>query len=184
MISEEIQNDRLTLFHTSNIEIRVPDLYRGRKNADFGQGFYLTPDKEFTYRWAGENAVVNEYELDLTGLRVHRFERDEDWFQYIYQNRRVKDTIEADVIIGPIANDTIFDTFGIISSGYLKPEEAMKLLMIGPEYTQVTIKTEEALKQLTWIRSERIEKLEPGQKKAEEEAYQAAFAEVMQEMLG
>lgn len=184
MISEEIQNDRLTLFHTSNIEIRVPDLYRGRKNADFGQGFYLTPDKEFTYRWAGENAVVNKYELDLTGLKVHRFTRNEDWFQYIYQNRRVKDTIEADVIIGPIANDTIFDTFGIISSGYLKPEEAMKLLMIGPEYTQVTIKTQEALKQLTWIRSERIEKLEPGQKKAEEEAYQAAFAEVMQEMLG
>ena len=169
MISEEIQYDRLTLFHTSNIEIRVPDLYRGRKNADFGQGFYLTPDKEFTYRWAGENAVVNKYELDLTGLKVHRFTRNEDWFQYIYQNRRVKDTIEA---------------VGIISSGYLKPEEAMKLLMIGPEYTQVTIKTQEALKQLTCIRSERIEKLEPGQKKAEEEAYQAAFAEVMQEMLG
>ena len=29
------------------------------------------------------------------------------------------------MIIGPIANDTIFDTFGILSSGFLKPEEAL-----------------------------------------------------------
>lgn len=29
-----------------------------------GWGFYLTPDKDFTYRWAGNNAFVNEYEFD------------------------------------------------------------------------------------------------------------------------
>ncbi len=40
---------------------------------------------------------------------------------------RVPDTLSADVIIGPIANDTIFETFGIISSGYLTTEQAMKL---------------------------------------------------------
>jgi hypothetical protein len=39
-------------------------------NADFGWGFYLTPDKDFTYRWAGENAIVNEYELDESGLII------------------------------------------------------------------------------------------------------------------
>ena len=33
----------------------MPDFYRGRKNADFGQGFYLTPDREFAYRWAYED---------------------------------------------------------------------------------------------------------------------------------
>ena len=27
-------------------------------------GFYLIPDKDFTYRWAGKNAFVNEYEFD------------------------------------------------------------------------------------------------------------------------
>ena len=43
----------MRLYHTSDREIRNPDLPRGRKNADFGQGFYLTPDREFTYRWAG-----------------------------------------------------------------------------------------------------------------------------------
>ena len=49
------------------------------------------------------------------------------------------------MIIGPIANDTIFDTLGIMTSGYLKTEDAMKLLLIGPEYRQVTIKTEKGV---------------------------------------
>ena len=51
----------MKLYHTSTLEIRKPDLYRGRKNADFGQGFYLTPDWEFCRRWATGNAVINEY---------------------------------------------------------------------------------------------------------------------------
>ena len=55
----------MILYHTSDREIRNPDIHYGRKNADFGWGFYLTPDREFTYRWARDNAVVNEYELDV-----------------------------------------------------------------------------------------------------------------------
>ena len=31
-----------------------PDITIGRKNADFGQGFYLTDDLDFTRRWARE----------------------------------------------------------------------------------------------------------------------------------
>ena len=139
----------MKLYHTSNVEIREPDIHRGRINADFGQGFYLTPDREFTYRWARDNAIVNVYELDERGLEIHRFVRDEDWFSYIFNNRRVKDGLAADVVIGLIANDTIFETFGIISSGYLKAADALKLLMIGPEYTQVAIKTQKAMLEIT-----------------------------------
>ena len=175
---------RMILYHTSDREIRNPDIHRGRKNADFGWGFYLTPDRDFTYRWARENAVVNEYELDETGLRIHRFTRDVDWFRYIYQNRRLQDGLTADVVIGPIANDTIFDTLGIISSGFLKPEDALKLLLIGPEYTQAAIKTENALRQLRWIRSERIGRLEKDLLKAEQEAFQEKFARELEKITG
>ena len=82
-------------------EIREPKIDWGRKNADCGQGFYLTPDRDFTLRWAGPDAVVNEYELDLSGLTVHRFSREDAWFDYLYQNRRGRDTLKADVVIGP-----------------------------------------------------------------------------------
>lgn len=168
----------MVLYHTSDREIRNPDIHYGRKNADFGWGFYLTPDRDFTVRWAGENAVVNVYELDEKGLDIHSFTRSTDWFRYIFDNRRLKDGIEADVVIGPIANDTLFDTFGILSSGILKPEDAMELLMIGPEYTQAAVKTEKAAKQLRFIRSERIDRISEESRKTEQEAYQDAFAEV------
>ncbi len=167
----------MILYHTSDREIIYPDIHRGRKNADFGWGFYLTPDKEFTYRWARDNAVVNEYELDENGLDMHVFLRDQEWFKYIFNNRRLKDVLKSDVIIGPIANDTIFDTLGIISSGYLKQEDAMRLLLIGPEYRQVAVKTEKGAKQLRFIRSEKIERLDEKALKAEQDAYQKAFAE-------
>ena len=52
------KSDMLYLFHTGYAEIRDPDIHYGRKNADFGQGFYLTPDREFTYRWAGADAFA------------------------------------------------------------------------------------------------------------------------------
>ena len=174
----------MRLYHTGNVEIREPDLLRGRKNADFGQGFYLTPDREFTYRWAAANAVVNEYELDEEGLQIHRFQRDVDWFRYIFQNRRVRDTLSADVIIGPISNDTIFDTLGIISSGFLNESDAMKLLMIGPEYTQVVLKTPKAAGKLRWLRSEKITKPDEEHWKAERDAYAVALAKAVQEITG
>ena len=174
----------MLLYHTGDREIRHPDIHYGRKNADFGWGFYLTPDRDFTYRWARENAVVNEYELDEEGLDVHRFVRDVSWFQYIFDNRRAKDALVADVVVGPIANDTIFDTLGIISSGFFKPEDALRLLMIGPEYTQVAIKTEKAARRLRWIRSERIERMDKKTLKAEQDAYQEEFAKELGAILG
>ena len=174
----------IKLYHISNIEIRNPDIYYGRKNADFGQGFYLTPDMEFVFRWAGSNAIVNEYELDETGLQIHRFDRDEKWFEYIFQNRRAKDSLTADVVVGPIANDTLFETFGVISSGFLKAADAMKLLMIGPEYTQFALKTEKAANQLRWIRSEEIPKLDAWRRKEEQDEYDLLFADTLREVIG
>ena len=139
----------MQLYHTGFQEIRTPDVHHGRKNADFGQGFYLTADAAFARRWAkerlGMQTVVNTYELDTEGLSVHRFTRSREWFEYIFANRSGSpDRLEADVVIGPIANDTIYDTFGIITSGFLKEEDALRLLLIGPEYRQIALKTEKA----------------------------------------
>ena len=174
----------MKLYHTGKEEIRDPDIRRGRKNADFGPGFYLSPDRDFSYRWARADAVINEYELDESGLVIHRFSRDEDWFRYIFQNRRARDKLSADVVIGPIANDSIFETFGIISSGFVKPADALKLLLVGPEYTQAAIKTEKAAGRLQWIRSDRITGMETVRRKAEQDAYDTAFARILQEIAG
>jgi len=173
----------MILYHTSDRVIRNPDIHYGRKNADFGEGFYLSPDRDFIYRWAKKDAVVNTYDLDETGLNIHVFTRSADWFRYIFGNRRLKDGLSADAVIGPIANDTIFDTLGILSSGYLKPEDALKLLMIGPEYTQIAVKTEKAANQLRFIRSEKIEQIAAEALKKEQDAFLETFASQLEKIL-
>ena len=181
----------MILYHTGFLEIRNPDVFHGRKNADFGQGFYLTADAEFAHRWArerkGAQTIVNTYHLDTEGLQIHRFSRDEAWFDYIFRNRHGKaDQLSADVVIGPIANDTIYDTFGIITSGFLTPEEAMRLLLIGPEYHQIALKTEKAASKLSWLSAELLsaDQIAACRKDvaAEEADYQRLFSKTLEEL--
>ena len=127
---------------------------------------------------------MNVYELDETGLSVQRLGRDAEWFDFVFQNRRERDTIAADVIIGPVANDTIFETLGIISSGYLDPAEALALLRVGPEYTQAAVKTQKAAGQLRFLGTEHIARMDRALRKKEQEAYEAAFAAALEKMAG
>lgn len=119
----------LKLFHVGFNVIEAPDIYYGKKNADFGQGFYLSDD----------------------------------------------------VIIGPIANDTIYDVMGITTSGYLEDKEALQLLQAGPVYYQVAIKSHNANKQLKWLGYEQLKESEILGYRAvveeEEKKFQAEFAE-------
>lgn len=61
--------DIIRLYHTGFAEIREPDVRYGRKNADFGQGFYMSDNEEFSKRWArvrrGENTVSTPMNLTL-----------------------------------------------------------------------------------------------------------------------
>ncbi len=184
----------MLLYHTGFDEIPVPDLRRGRINADFGQGFYLSDDPDFAERWATEKkdaqTFVNRYELHTDDLQIKRFERDEDWFRYIFSNRRrMPDTLkDFDVIIGPIANDTLFNTFGVLTSGMLSDDVAMALLQLGPAYTQVVLKTERAKEALCFLGAIALghDVLEANKTRlaAEEAAFQALFSETMQRLLG
>ena len=186
------QDKRIALYHSGFQQIEKPDIHHGRRNADFGQGFYLSDDEEFARRWAkrrrGETTWINIYELDLSGLNTVEFQRDQKWFDYIYANRSFQKDMypDADVIIGPIANDTIYDTFGITTSGILEKEEALKLLMIGPEYRQIVLKTQKAVDHLKWISAEEVSEEEAKEYalilKEEQTAYQEQFVAVLESL--
>lgn len=180
----------LNLYHASYVEIKEPDIHYGRKNADFGQGFYTSQDYSFVTKWVipkkDASIYINHYVLDDSGLKIKRFTRDEEWFDYIYNNRRVKDILlDFDVIIGPIANDTIYDTLGMTTSGFLSKEEAMKLLMVGPCYDQTVIKSSAASKALKWIKTDILPDSEASKNidfvKKEEQSYQEELARIMSE---
>jgi len=160
------------LYHTGFDKIDHPNIHYGRKNADFGQGFYLSDNEEFSKRWARERSglttYINFYDLDTEGLDIKRFSRDEEWFDYIYSNRAgYRDRlIGYDVITGPITNYTIYDTWGITTSGLLKREQALQLLLIGPQYMQTAIKSEKAAQKQLKAVTEKWEKEYPNAMKS------------------
>ena len=182
----------ITLYHAGYQTIEAPDVHFGRKNADFGQGFYTTDDLDFACSWvrekSGSDIVINRYELDEGTLKIKRLDRNKEWFEYIFANRRsMPDSMaDYDVIIGPIANDTIYETFGIITSGYMTDDEAMKLLMVGDYSMQIVLKTEVAAKHLRFVASETLskEQIDISRKKyIEDDAkFQAEFARAMEEI--
>ncbi|MBR2810548.1 MAG: DUF3990 domain-containing protein [Solobacterium sp.] len=181
----------MLVYHTGYQVIEKPDVHYGRKNADFGQGFYVSSSRDFSARWIhprrGSRIFINSYRLFLSGLRVRTLDRDEEWFRYLFANRHhLPDVYDEDVIRGPIANDTIFDTLGIITSGQLADEDALKLLMVGPAYEQIVLKTEKAAGQLTFLSAEEIPAGEYEEilkvKKAEEDEYLSRFVHVMEKI--
>lgn len=153
----------MKLYHTGFDVLQKPDIHFGRKNADFGWGFYLSDNRDFSVRWAKQRKEkttrINEYMLDTEGLLVKHFKRDKEWFAYIFANRNNKaDALgQYDVIIGPIANDTLYDIWGITTAGVLSEEQALELLNIGPLYFQVVIKSEKAARKLHWLGAEALE---------------------------
>lgn len=173
----------MILFHTSNKVIKEPDIRIGRSNTDFGQGFYLTPDESFAGSWARERTssdiYVNRYELKTEGLKVKTFGRDAEWFGYILDNRRSRPDclLGYDVIIGPVANDTLFETFGLLTSGFLTTEQSLKILSAGPEYTQVAIRTDAGAKALKWLDAEILSAESMAEARKEYERSKAAFDE-------
>lgn len=186
-------DDVILVYHAGYEKIMNPDLERGRRNADFGQGFYLSDDGGFAGRWMrrkeGSNVFVNSYELRCDGLVIKELNRDKKWLSYITANRRgMADLLpDADVITGPIANDTIFDTMGIFTSGFLSDDEALSLMSVGPSYTQIVIKSARALEQLSWTGARIIPDEELASfaelLKSEEEKYREELSRVLENML-
>ena len=120
----------LTLYHTGFLIVEKPDIHRGRANADFGQGFYLTSSEE----QARNFAKISTYKARNIGLsnpaqrygfvNIFRFENseglnvfdyptaDSEWLHCIVAHRKynsfpelVKQMSPYDVISGKIAND-------------------------------------------------------------------------------
>lgn len=127
----------MKLYHGSNKVIEQIDLSYSKVGKDFGCGFYLSP----TLGQAGELAkrkteqigegipTVTTFEFDDSlleseELSVLRFETySKEWAEFVLMNRKNRTRISVhsfDIVIGPIANDTVGYqirrfTLGIIS---------------------------------------------------------------------
>jgi hypothetical protein len=99
------------------MEIKTPDIFYGRTNLDFGQGFYVTTLQEQAEKWAKRKAIfnngkpiINIYNFDLTGLNILHFDGyTEEWLNFVIKNRsRIENpAVEYDAVYGNIADDDV-----------------------------------------------------------------------------
>ena len=133
--------DRIIVYHGGTEKIEFPMCKIGRKNLDFGQGFYLTDIREQAVAWAfnmarnrRRPALLNRYFLDRTAILAegrckifHAY--DEEWLQFIIANRTGLDAArEFDYVEGGVANDRVVDTVNLYIAGLIDLKSALREL--------------------------------------------------------
>ena len=160
----------ITLYHGSNIEVSTPLAKVGRKNLDFGKGFYLTSIRKQASDWAnliamrkGRNAkgVVSVFHFNKTkamedGYLFKIFESyDIEWLEYVVDCRKGKNVYaKFDVVEGGVANDNVIDTVEDYEKGIITAEQALGQLSFKKVNHQICILNQEVINQyLTFVKS-------------------------------
>lgn len=126
----------IRLYHGSNVAIEQIDLSRSKRGKDFGQGFYLNANPDQAMEMAARTTrFLNEGEPTLScfefdedeaiknGLNIKIFpEYSEEWAEFVVMNRKNNSDVQAhpyDIVIGPIADDTVGVQIRRFIMGYL-----------------------------------------------------------------
>lgn len=145
----------MTIYHGSYTAVPQPLVKVGRKNVDFGQGFYLTRLEEQASAWAEIIAsrrgrtvapVVSIYTFDrelaiAEGVRFLVFETyNLDWLYFVVGCRKGADhSKEYDVVEGGVANDNVIDTVEDYEKGIITAEQALGQLQYKKVNHQICI---------------------------------------------
>ena len=161
----------MRLYHGSTMTVKRPSLRLGRANTDLGKGFYTTTDFEQAARWAqirrnragSEEAIVSVYEmgdrlLQRKDLRVMEYRgATEEWLNFVVNNRRFAPLHSYDIVLGPVANDSLYATISMYENGQLSVEAAIVQLKTHVLYNQVSFYTKTALSQIHFVESIMVE---------------------------
>ena len=148
----------MIVYHGSTDVITNPLVNVGRNNLDFGKGFYVTVLKKQAIAWAtrpvniGKNKYLNVYELDINeieakGYNILKFkEYGQEWLDFVVANRKGNSHWkEFDLIEGGIANDRVFNTIELYSTGLITATEALQRLRYYKPTNQICIINQEII---------------------------------------
>lgn len=156
----------MTLYHASNVEVKMPMLVESNRMLDFGPGFYTTTNREQAVRFAksvvakrGGTPMINTYEFDETAFSeclVRRFESpSEDWLDFVAANRSGQYFgVRYDLIMGPVANDDVYTTIGLYMRGFISKEATISGLMVKKLYDQLVFATPRTFRYLKHVNTE------------------------------
>ncbi len=111
---------KIILYHGSPNQIVMPVYGGGVDKHDYGNGFYLTENKELAKEWAvcspnEKNGWVHQYELDITDLKILDFTEYNvlSWLAELMKHRDASDTKRYKVL-----SKKFIDKYGLDTSSY------------------------------------------------------------------
>ena len=146
----------MELYHGSIEIVKSPVIRKKQRLLDFGLGFYTTSNQIQAERWAlikqkreGKKARAfvslyrfNDDNLKNNTLKIREFKNaNEEWLDFVIKNRNEYFNHGYDMVIGPVANDTLYQTLNLYETGILTKPETISRLKVHPLYNQVAFNT-------------------------------------------
>ena len=159
----------MRVYHGSLERVTTPEIRQATRTLDYGTGFYTTTSYQQAEDWvrkrmkdsAAHKGYVNEYELDLDGLRPFHcafFDSPTDeWLDFVMHNRLDRNfTHYYDVVYGPVANDRVYACFTLYEGGVMSKENLIAELKTYELVDQYLFHTERALNALKFVKAKEI----------------------------
>lgn len=164
----------ITIYHGSEKIVEVPTFGEGKKNNDFGLGFYCTESEGLAKEWAVStlrNGFANKYTLDTEYMRILNLNSPEytilNWIAVLAEHRlfsiktpvarRAKQYLidnfsinvnAFDIITGYRADDSYFDYAESFLNNGISVEQLARAMRLGKLGEQIVIKSQFAFSRL------------------------------------
>ena len=159
----------MNLYHGSLLIVEKPEIRVSDRYLDFGYGFYTTMNEEQAIKWTLKQknrketniGYVSKYDFDIekaeSELKILRFDKaDKEWLDFVSVNRKGQCRQMYDIVIGPVADDGVYEVVRFYEIGVYDLKETLKRLKVEELYNQVLFHTERSLTYLKFIGAEEL----------------------------
>ncbi|MCR5456732.1 MAG: DUF3990 domain-containing protein [Clostridiales bacterium] len=167
---------KITIYHGSKQIVEVPVFGEGKKNNDFGLGFYCTESNDLAKEWAVSSlrdGFSNRYTIDTEYLNVLNLNSPDytilNWIAVLMEHRIfsiktpvarrakrfLKDNFSVnvnayDLIIGYRADDSYFDYAEAFVNNGITVEQLARAMQLGKLGEQIVVKSQFAFSKIKY----------------------------------
>ena len=175
---------KITIYHGSKQIVEAPVFGEGKKNNDFGLGFYCTESNDLAKEWAVSSlrdGFSNRYTLDTEYLNILNLNSSDytilNWIAVLVEHRifsiktpvarRAKQYLidnfsvnvnAFDLIVGYRADDSYFDYAEAFINNGITVEQLARAMRLGKLGEQIVVKSQFALSKIKYEGFENADK--------------------------
>lgn len=168
-VSYSPRNEKvITVFHGSDGCRENPEMGHNPEELtrDFGDGFYLSDKEQSAKEWALRKTKGKPGKITIFDFRIAEAMKDgvvtrfdypgPQWAEFVVRNRLRMPTVHKDIVIGPVADNNMYDLLTDYKNGFLTYDEFCDTLApyrtrYGDIVEQYAFTTQDSLYYLDYI---------------------------------